>query len=163
MRAHEHRIPTAREVMTTSLVTFSPDTTLLEAIRLMIKNQISGAPVLDREGILVGMFSERNCLKVLTAGEFYSDDHRTEGNVGNYMTQDFHSVGPEVDVYALAQNFLTHAVRRLPVVEDGQLIGQVSRRDVLRAMEAFGKRRAQRKRYPDYREPSQEVGARRSH
>ena len=56
--------------MTKSLVTFSPDTTLFDAIGLMIKNQISGAMVLDAAGHPVGMFSERNCLQVLTAGEF---------------------------------------------------------------------------------------------
>ena len=163
MRANENRIPTARDVMTKSLVTFSPDTTLFDAIRLMIKNQISGAMVLDEAGHPVGMFSERNCLQVLTAGEFYSDDHREEGTVGNYMSQEFKSVGPEVDIYSLAQTFLTLAVRRLPVIEDGQLVGQVSRRDVLKAMEDWGRRRTSRKRYPDYREPSQEVGAKRSH
>lgn len=162
MRLSDSRIPTAADVMTTSLVTFSPDTSLFEAIRLMLKNQISGAPVLDAEGRLAGIFSERNCLKVLTAGEFYSDDHREEGTVGNYMTQDFQSVGPDLDLYSLAQTFLTHAVRRLPVLEDGQLLGQVSRRDVLRAMEEFGRSRVGRKHYPDYREPSQQVGARRN-
>ena len=156
------RIPTARDVMTTALVTFAPETTLLEAIRLMIKNQISGAPVIDEQGQLVGMFSERNCLQLLAAGEFYSDDHREEGTVRNSMTLDFETVGPDVDVYALAQTFLTHAVRRLPVLEDGQLVGQVSRRDVLRAIEELGVRRISRRQYPDYREPSGEVGARRT-
>jgi CBS domain-containing protein len=159
---HEHRIPTARDVMTTALVTLHPDTTLFDAIRLMLKNQISGAPVLDETGHLAGMFSERNCLQVLTAGEFYSDDLREEGTVGNYMTQEFESVGPEIDIYSLSQRFLTHAVRRLPVLEDGELVGQVSRRDVLRAMEELGRARASRKHYPDYREPSEQVGARRS-
>ncbi len=162
MRDPHDRIPTAREVMTTSLVTLSPDTKVLDAIRLMLKNQISGAPVLDETGHLAGMFSERNCLQVLTAGEFYSDDPREEGTVGNCMTQDFESVGPDIDIYSLSQRFLTHAVRRLPVIEDGELIGQVSRRDVLRAMEELGRARAPRKRYPDYREPSEKVGARRT-
>ena len=114
--------------MTTSLVTFSPDTTLFEAIRLMIKNQISGAPVLDESGRLAGMFSERNCLQVLTAGEFYSDDHREEGTVGNYMTRDFQSAGPEVDIYSLAHTFLTHAVRRLPVIEEGAAAPRAAQR-----------------------------------
>lgn len=159
--SHEFRIPTARDVMTTRLVTLGPDMPLLEAIGLMLKNQISGAPVLDSSGHLVGMFSERNCLQLLAAGEFYSDDPREEGSVGNSMTRNFEFVGPDVDIYSLSQRFLAHAVRRLPVLEDAELIGQVSRRDVLRAMEALGRSRTSRRRYPDYRAPSDKVGARR--
>jgi len=158
-----HHIPTAREIMTRDLVTLSPETSVFAAIRVLLKNRISGAPVVDADGKLVGMFSELDCLRVLSAGEFYSDDHREEGVVRNYMTSACKSLEPDRDIYAVSQVFLTQAVRRLPVLENGALIGQVSRRDVLRAMEALGERRAPRKHYPDYREPSEEVGARRSH
>ena len=81
--------------------------------------------------------------------------------VADYMTGLFRSLEPDRDIYSVAQFFLTHAVRRLPVLENGELIGQVSRRDVLAAMEDLGKKRATRRRYPDYREPAGDVGARR--
>lgn len=165
MRETHHHVPTAREVMTSSLVTLKPDMTVLSAIGVLLRHQISGAPVVDAEGHFVGMFSEFDCLRVLSAGEFYSDDHQEEGVVGDHMTAAARcqSVGPDVDIYSLAQHFLTHAVRRLPVLDDGDLVGQVSRRDVLAAMETLGRQRAPRKHYPDYREPSGDVGARRAH
>ena len=99
---------------------------------------------------------------MLAAGEFYSDDHREEGTVRDYMTEVFKFVEPEVDIYALAQYFLTHSVRRIPIMENDNLIGQVSRRDVLIAIENLGESRVRKRRYPDYVEPAQDVGARRS-
>ena len=162
MRDSHHHIPTAREFMTKSLVTLEPDSSVFDAIRTLVKKKISGAPVVDADGKVVGMLSEADCLRVLTAGEFYSDDHREEGAVRDYMTADFKHVGPELDIYAIAQYFLTHSVRRLPILENGELIGQVSRRDVLVAMEHLGENRLPKKRYPDYVEPAQDVGARRN-
>ena len=157
-----HRVPDAREIMAVKLVTFTPDMEISKAIRLLLKHRISGGPVVDGQGHLVGMLSELDCLRVLSAGEFYSDDHREEGHVGDYMNADFRTVEPGVDLYTLAQTFQTHAIRRLPVVEDGTLLGQVSRRDVLRAMDQLGIRRARTHQYPDYpRAPAEDVGAQR--
>ncbi len=158
-----HRVPTASEIMQTKLITLAPELPIFDAIRVLLKNAISGAPVVDAEGQLIGICSELDCLRILTSGEFYTDDHREEGKVSDYMSADFHSCEPHDDIYRLAQFFLTHSIRRLPVRENGQLIGQLSRRDVLRAMEQLGEQRKQRKHYPDYREPAADVGARRTH
>lgn len=163
MREPQHRVPTAREIMTASLITLDPNASVLDAIRTFLKNEISGAPVVDDSGRMVGMISELDCIRVLAAGEFYSDDHREEGVVADCMTTAFKHISPDVDLYTLAQRFLTQNVRRLPVLDGDELIGQISRRDVLRAMEELGEKRVPRKRYPDYREPSDEVGARRAH
>jgi CBS domain-containing protein len=164
MSNHSHqRVPTAADIMRLKLITLAPDLPIFDAIRVLLKNSISGAPVVDTEGKLVGICSELDCLRVLTAGEFYADDHREEGHVADYMSTDFPTVEPHDDIYRLAQFFLTHSVRRLPVMDGGQLVGQLSRRDVLRAMEELGEQRTSRKHYPDYREPSADVGARRSH
>ena len=163
LSAQGKRVPTAADIMQRKLVTLAPQTPIFDAVRLLLKNKISGAPVLGEDGTLVGICSELDCLRVLAAGEFYSDDHREEGCVADYMSTDFHTVAPHEDIYSLAQYFLTHAVRRLPVMEDGKLVGQLSRRDVLRAIEELGESRVQRKHYPDYREPSSEVGAKRAH
>jgi len=147
-------VPIAQEIMTRKLVTIPPDRPIFAAMRVLLRNRISGAPVVDSDGSLVGILSELDCLKVLANGEFYDDDHSEEGTVQNYMTAVTQSVGPDVDVYTLAQYFLDHSVRRIPVVGDGQLLGQISRRDVLRTIEEMGKSRATRNRATAYREPA---------
>jgi CBS domain-containing protein len=148
--------------MQRSLVTLSPDDTFFDAIRTFLRYRISGAPVIDTNGRLVGICSERDCLEVLANGEYWRDDPGALGTVGGMMRTTFETVPPHADIYALAQRFVAHNVRRLPVIENGELIGQLSRRDVLRAMETFGARRRTRRRYPDYRTPAADVGARRS-
>ncbi|MBW2272477.1 MAG: CBS domain-containing protein [Deltaproteobacteria bacterium] len=149
-----HRIPTAREIMTRDLVTLGTETCIFEAIGVLLKNKISGAPVVDVYGQLVGMLSEADCLRVLASGDFHSENLHDTGTVRDYMTQAERIVGPEVDIYALAHHFLRCQVRRFPVVDAGRLVGQVSRRDVLRGIETMRQHRAPRKHYPDYREPS---------
>ena len=156
------RVPVARDIMQRSLITLSPDDSFFDAIRTFMKHRISGAPVIDSAGRLVGICSERDCLEVLANGEYWRDDPGERGTVGSMMRTRFESVPPHTDIYALAQRFVSHNVRRLPVIENGELIGQLSRRDVLHAMEAFGVQRCTRRRYPDYRKPSVHVGARRS-
>jgi len=152
-------VPTARQIMRTRLITLAPDDTFFDAIRTLLKHHISGAPVIDAAGRLVGTCSELDCLRVLSSGEYYRDDHQGEGTVRSIMRTDFPSVAPHTDIYSLAQLFVQHNVRRFTVIENRKLVGQLSRRDVLRAMEEFGERRLPRRRYPDYREPAADVGA----
>ncbi len=99
----QHHIPTGRDIMTRSLVTLATEDSILTAIQVLVKNKISGAPVIDEHGTTVGILSEADCLRVLSAGEFYSDDHREEGTVRDYMTGEFKFMGPEEDIYAIAQ------------------------------------------------------------
>lgn len=100
------------------------------------------------------MLSELDCLNVLAADEFHAGNH-SNSPVSDYMTTKFETAGPELDIYTLAQRFLTTPVRCLPVLEHGRLLGQVSSSDVLRGLEEMRKKRSTlRKRYPDYREPS---------
>lgn len=155
-------VPTAADIMRRSLVTLTPEMPIFDAIRLLLRHGISGAPVVDAEGHLVGICSELDCLRILASGEFYEDDHREEGHVADYMSTGFTSVAPHTDIYSLAQIFLSRSLRRLPVMDGDRLLGQLSRRDVLRAMEELGARRAKKRKYPDYREPSGDVGPRRA-
>lgn len=160
---HHPHLPIASEIMKTSLLTLQRDTPILEAVRLLLKHEVSGAPVVDAEGRLLGVCSDLECLRVLTAGEFYEDDYREEGDVGASMRTGVRCAAPHDDIYSLAQLFLTQEMRRLPVVEDGVLIGQVSHHDVLRALEVLRQQREPHTHYPDYREPAADVGAKRSH
>jgi len=149
-----NQILTARDLMATHLLTFRPEQTLLEAIEGLLKNRVSGAPVVDHEGMLIGMLSELDCLRMLASDEFYLQQQEEDALVGQFMSTGGRKIPPDLGIYAISHYFLTSPVRRLPVVEGEKLIGQVSRRDVLRGMELMSRKRLVRKRYPDYREPA---------
>ena len=147
------RVLSAREIMTSSLITLRADTSIFEAIRTLISKQISGAPVVDQEGKIVGVLSELDCLRVLSSDEFHESHQHGAGLVKDFMTRAEQTIAPDTGIYAIAHYFLTKPVRRLPVVEDGRLLGQVSRRDVLQGIQDMSRERLPHKRYPDYREP----------
>jgi len=149
-----NQILTARDLMTTSLLVFSPKLSLLEAIENLIKWRVSGAPVVDDEGRMVGMLSELDCLRMLASDEFYLQQQEEAALVEQFMTTGARIIPPDLGIYAISHYFLTTQVRRLAVVEHEKLIGQVSRRDVLRGMDEMIRKRLVRKRYPDYREPA---------
>jgi predicted transcriptional regulator len=149
-----NRILTARDMMTTNLLLFSPEQTLLEAIENLIKWRVSGAPVVDEDGRMVGMLSELDCLRMLASDEFYLQQQEDGALVSQFMSTGWRTIPPDLGIYAISHYFLTSPVRRLPVVEREKLIGQVSRRDVLRGMDEMSRKRLIRKHYPDYREPA---------
>lgn len=149
-----NEILTARDLMTTSLLVFNPDQRILEAIENLIKWRVSGAPVVDGDGRMVGMLSELDCLRMLASDEFYLQQQEEAALVEQFMTTGGRIIPPDLGIYAISHYFLTTQVRRLAVVEHEKLIGQVSRRDVLRGMEEMIRKRLVRKRYPDYREPA---------
>jgi len=141
-------------MMTTNLLLFSPEQTLLEAIENLIKWRVSGAPVVDEDGRMVGMLSELDCLRMLASDEFYLQQQEDGALVSQFMSTGWRTIPPDLGIYAISHYFLTSPVRRLPVVEHEKLIGQVSRRDVLRGMDEMSRKRLIRKHYPDYREPA---------
>lgn len=118
--------------MARKLITFRPDTNIYTAISTLVRHGISGAPVVNEKGELLGIISEKDCLRVLANGVF----HRYPGGpVSEYMTQAVMTVHPDTDMFTVADIFLKNVFRRLPVVEGRKVVGQISRRDVLRAVE----------------------------
>ncbi len=116
----------ARDVMTTTLVSVRPQTTVEQACELMLRHHVSGMPVVDENGVLAGVVSEFDLLKLIYNPE-------TEKNrVADYMTVGVVSVSPTDSVIDVADLFLERSLRRLPVVEDGKLLGMISRRDLIR-------------------------------
>jgi CBS domain-containing protein len=121
----------ARDYMETQVVTFTPDMEVMTAINDLVKHNISGAPVLDADGKVVGVLSEKDCLKVaLTAGY----EGVPAGIVSEYMTHNAITVEPDTPILEIASRFLDSAIKRYPVVKNGKLVGQISRADVLRAI-----------------------------
>ncbi len=137
--------------MSTRLVTLRPESSVRDAVRVLLRNSISGVPVVDEKGELLGVYSEFDCLKHLANDEFH-ESHEEEATVRDHMTRHGHTIQPDLGLYSIAQTFVSLRVRRLPVVEGGKLLGQVSRRDVLRALDELGSKLHDQRRYPDYPE-----------
>lgn len=125
-----------KDYMSKTLVTFKPDTSVLDAVHTLVKNRIAGAPVVDDAGNMVGMLSELDCLKVALQAGYYGE---YGGPVSDYMSKDVQTVNMEMSIIDLAQRFLDSNFRRFPVTDKNRLVGQISRRDVLRALEVLSK------------------------
>jgi len=135
---------TARDFMITKLVKLKPGMDVFEGVRLLLKNRISGAPVVDADGSYLGVFSEKCSMHVLLDAAY---ENLPTNEVKAFMDTDAQTIKPDTQLLSIAQLFLLSSYRRLPVVdEDGKLLGQVSRRDVLKAaMDSIDKRPAKEK------------------
>ena len=117
---------TARDVMQTNLVTIQINSTVGEAIRVLIEHDISGAPVVDDEGDLVGIITELQLLEAIYTPEVKSHQ------IANFITWDVLSVTEETLLSDVTNVLVLHRIRRVPVVREGRLVGIIARRDLLR-------------------------------
>ena len=123
-----------KDAMTTSIITFRADMDLIEASHSLVVHEVSGAPVVDAEGLLVGILTERDCFKTTINAGYHGE---LAGKVSDYMTHDVETVSPDMNLLDLAVLFLKNKFRRYPVVSENRPIGIISRRDVLRALLAL--------------------------
>ena len=122
---------TVADIMTRRLVTFAPESDIHHAIHVLLDRRLSGAPVVDDNGALVGMLSKKDCLKIAFSTR-YHDDHG--GQVREYMSAPVHTLDAGMDLASAAMHFLESHYRRFPVLSEGKLVGQLSRADLLRAL-----------------------------
>jgi len=119
----------ARDVMVTKLVTLAPGMDVHEAIDMLLRNKISGAPVVDEERNFLGVFSEQCCIRVLI-DSIYDQLPTTE--IRAFLDTSPDSVTEDTGILTIIQIFKDTSRRRLPVLRDGKIVGQISRRDILR-------------------------------
>ena len=119
---------TARDIMTENVVTIQPTCSVRDAIDLLIREQISGLPVVNERERLVGIVTEFALLAVAY------DDTITRDEVSRHMTTDVLTVDVNDPVRKIADLFIVHRVRRVPVMDNGRIMGLISRRDVLTAL-----------------------------
>ena len=115
--------PKISEYMDTSVPTLSAETQIMAAVDFLLQHHVTGAPVVDPNGRLVGMITETDLLRLLTEGS--QGEPAAEATVAEFLTTDVITVSPTVDIYYVAGTFLANKFRRLPVVEDGKIIGIV--------------------------------------
>ena len=114
------------------MITFRPDQRIQDAIATILDKRISGAPVLDGHGHLVGNLSEKDCLRIIV--DQLSHNLPVENKkVSDYMSTRVFTFSPSINVVEAAIEFLNSPIRRYAVVDKGALIGEISRREILRA------------------------------
>jgi len=119
---------TAGAIMTTDLITVRPDASIESAIEILLSESISGLPVTDDDGRLVGVITEFALLAV-------TYDKRVKNHtVSQHMTREVITVDISDPISRIADLCIVHRVRRVPVMHDGRMIGVITRRDVLRAL-----------------------------
>jgi CBS domain-containing protein len=121
-----------KDHMSTNLITFRPDDSIDQVLEMLTKRKISGAPVLDESGALVGIISEVDCLKEIIKGK-YTNTPKFPGKVSEHMTENVITLSPDLSLFDAAQKFLELKIRRFPVMKDGRLVGQISLSDIIRA------------------------------
>ena len=126
------RAAKARDYMARNLVVLAPEMDVLHAIGIFVEKQISGAPVLDRFGTLVGMLSEKDCMRIALTAGYYGE---WGGRIEEYMHAPVATIDADMPIVEVAQLFAEREYRRYPVTEDARLVGQISRSDVLRALQ----------------------------
>lgn len=121
-----------RNYMTTKLMTFTPTMEVMTALRLLVKRGHSGAPVVDDTGKLVGMFTEKECIKAAVTANY---DGSYAGQVKDFMSAKVMTLTPDSSLLEAATHFIDSPIKRLPVLDQGRLVGQISRSDVMRAID----------------------------
>jgi len=119
------------DYMTNRLVTVTKETNVIDAIKKMLDHKITCAPVVDHIGRLIGMFSEKDGMSVFLESVY---NQGMSGKVGDFMSSDIISVDAGSSVVDLAEKFQKSQVRSFPVFDDGELVGIISRTDILKAL-----------------------------
>ncbi|MCB0599979.1 MAG: CBS domain-containing protein [Saprospiraceae bacterium] len=120
--------------MATNLITFKPETDIMEAINTLLDKRITGAPVLNQRNEVVGMIDDKDCLHILVDSVYHNQPVHKH-TVGDYMTDVMRKITDDADIVDAANIFLSTKFKRLIVTDKaGRLKGQISRRDILRAI-----------------------------
>jgi len=118
------------DYMTTNLITFRKEQLVVEVMESLIKNKMSGAPVVNERNELVGIISDGDCMKQISESRYYNmpiGDMQIE----KFMATDVPTIDKNVNIFDCASLFYKHDCRRFPIIENGKLIGQISRKDIL--------------------------------
>ena len=122
-----------KNVMTDSPIVVHPETTIDDAIEVLLNHRVSGLPVVDRQGFLVGVISEIDIIDLVYKADI-------DGSlVGDFMCREIQSLNADASLDDAASLFCGKNIRRIPIVQDGKLVGVLSRRDLIRFVRAVRK------------------------
>jgi len=121
-----------KDYMTRRLITFKPEQSVEQVIEILIKNKISGGPVVNDKQELIGIISEGDCLKQISDSRYYNMP-MAQDNVESRMIKNVETIDGNMNIFDAANKFLETKRRRFPIVENGKLVGQISQKDILKA------------------------------
>jgi len=131
-KKHERKLVLVSDYMSKKLITFKPKQSVMEVMQTLIKNKISGGPVVNEDNELLGIISEGDCMKEISESRYYNIP-LADAVVEKYMVTDVEIITDDISIFDAASKFFKSHRKRFPVIKDGKLIGQISRRDVLKA------------------------------
>ncbi len=121
-----------KEFMKPLKLSFTPETTVEAVVHAMLKSRVSAAPVLNGGKQLVGFITHQDCIKQMLNDTYYCEDHALAESI---MYREPLSVSPEDDIVKIAQMIIDNKPKNYPVVEEGKVIGMISREDILAALD----------------------------
>jgi len=107
------------------------DSNVKDAVEILLKFGVIGVPVIDATSTVVGYLSEQDCIKEMLNDAFYCEEPSA---VAKVMQREVLTVGPETSIVEIAQKILTNKPKNYPVVDNGKLVGLISRSHVLKAL-----------------------------
>lgn len=120
------------DYMTRNLITFTPDQSIESVMQALIKNRISGGPVVNEKHELIGIISEGDCIKQISESRYYNMPMQDQ-TIGKHMADNVETIDGNMNIFDAAKKFLEAKRRRFPIIENGKLVGQISQKDVLKA------------------------------
>lgn len=119
-----------QDIMTTNLILFTVDQSIHEVMNAFIVNKISGGPVVDDKGKLIGVISEADCMKEISDSRYFNMPI-LDKTVGHFMTKEVETLPASMTLFDAASKFHDTSRRRFPVLDNNKLVGQVSRKDIV--------------------------------
>ncbi len=120
------------DYMSKNLITFKPDQSIDTVMQTLIKNRISGGPVVNEKNEIIGIISEGDCIKQISESRYYNMPMQDQ-TIEKHMATNVETIDGNMNIFDAANKFLNAKRRRFPIVENGKLIGQISQKDVLKA------------------------------
>ena len=119
-----------RDIMKRNLVVFSPNDSIFEVMKKLVKHKISGGPVLNKNGKIVGVISEADCMKEISDSRYFNMPI-LDKRVKNFMQKNVDTINSSTSIFDAASRFYNSSRRRFPVIENQKLVGQISRKDIV--------------------------------
>ncbi|MFZ5571911.1 MAG: HPP family protein [Thermodesulfobacteriota bacterium] len=117
---------TARDVMTTNIITVDEKTDIRDAIKLLVENNVTGLPVVSESGCLIGIVTEKDILQFL-----YKQQSKNK-TVADLMTRDIITFQESDNLIEIFKSLMENSFRRVPILADGKLVGIISRKDIIK-------------------------------